>query len=79
MESKSHVEMCNIFGMSFLHGSHFFLISRVPAQASLHGAELDYIVIIISLEIVEIEECYWDMVFLKLDLDILNCLLHWES
>lgn len=63
--------MCNIFGMSFLHGSPFFPISRVPAQASFHATELDYIVTIMSLEIMEIEECHWDMAFLKLDLDIL--------
>lgn len=72
--------MCNIFGMSFLHGSPFFLISRLPAKASLHATELDYKVTIMSLEIVEIEKCHWDMAFLKLNLDILNCLfLHWES
>lgn len=58
----------------------FFLICRVPAQASLHGTELDYVATKMSLEILGIEECHWDMAFLKLDLDMLNCpFLHWES
>lgn len=52
----------------------------MPTQASLHGTELDYVVTIMSVKILETEDCYWDMVFLKLDLDSLNCpFLHCES
>lgn len=57
-----------------------FLVSRVLTWASLHGTELDYVETIMSLEILENEACYWDVAFLKLDLDILNCpFLDWES